>query len=275
MKVWVNGVLQEPDAARVSPFDHGFTVGDGVFETCKVTDGQAFALTRHLRRLDRSASGLGLPEPDHELIGSGVKELLAAEPDAGRLRITLTGGPGPLGSDRGDEGTTLTLAVSPESAWEAATSVAVVEWVRNERSAVAGLKTTSYAENVVALDYAHRQASSEAIFGNTRGDLCEGTGSNLFIVLDGQLVTPALASGCLAGITRELVLEWADASERDVPLSALQDAEEAFLTSSTRDVQPIRRIVWPSGHEQMLDVGPISSAARTTFAEHAASDIDP
>ncbi|MEO8108153.1 MAG: aminotransferase class IV, partial [Actinomycetes bacterium] len=98
MKVWVNGQLSEPDAARISPFDHGFTVGDGVFETCKVTAGAPFALTRHLRRLDRSASGLGLPAPDHETIRTGIKELLDAEPRAGRLRITVTGGPGPLGS---------------------------------------------------------------------------------------------------------------------------------------------------------------------------------
>jgi branched-chain amino acid aminotransferase len=275
MKVWVNGSLLEPNAARISPFDHGFTVGDGVFETCKVADGEAFALTRHLRRLDRSASGLGLPTPDHEAIRAGIKELLAAEPQAGRLRITLTGGPGPLGSDRGDEGTTLTLAVSPESAWEPATSVAVVPWVRNERSAVAGLKTTSYAENVVALDRAHRLDSSEAILANTAGQLCEGTGSNIFIVVDGQLLTPSLASGCLAGITRELVLEWCGAREEDVALEGLRFVEEAFLTSSTRDVQPIRQIVWGPDDVQTLSVGSLTEDARRTFAERATTTPDP
>ncbi len=275
MKVWVNGRLSEPDAARISPFDHGFTVGDGVFETCKVTGGEAFALTRHLRRLDRSASGLGLPTPDHETIRAGVKELLSAEPEAGRLRITLTGGPGPLGSDRGDKGTTLTLAVSPESAWEPATSVAVVPWVRNERSAVAGLKTTSYAENVVALDRAHQLDSSEAILANTAGDICEGTGSNIFVVVDGQLLTPSLGSGCLAGITRELVIDWCGAREEDVALEGLRFVEEAFLTSSTRDVQPIRQIVWGSGDVQGLPVGPLTTEARATFAERAAATSDP
>jgi branched-chain amino acid aminotransferase len=275
MKVWVNGSLLEPDAARISPFDHGFTVGDGVFETCKVADGEAFALTRHLRRLDRSASGLGLPTPDHEAIRAGIREVLAAEPEAGRLRITLTGGPGPLGSDRGDEGTTLTLAVSPESAWETATSVAVVPWVRNERSAVAGLKTTSYAENVVALDRAHRLDSSEAIFANTIGQLCEGTGSNIFIVVDGQLLTPSLASGCLAGITRDLVLEWCGAREEDVALEGLRFVEEAFLTSSTRDVQPIRQIVWGPDDVQTLSVGSLTEDARRTFAERATATPDP
>ncbi|MCJ7756023.1 MAG: aminotransferase class IV, partial [Thermoanaerobaculales bacterium] len=244
MKVWVNGTMSEPDHARISPLDHGFTVGDGVFETCKVTDREPFALTRHLHRLDRSAAGLGLRTPDHGVVRAGIDELLAAEPLAGRLRITVTGGPGPLGSDRGDAGTTLTLAVSPESAWELSTSVAVVPWVRNERSAVAGLKTTSYAENVVALDRAHEQDSSEAIFANTVGQLCEGTGSNIFVAVDGELLTPSLESGCLAGITRELVIEWCGAREAALPLEVLRDAQEAFLTSSTRDVQPIHRVMW-------------------------------
>ena len=275
MKVWVNGQVTEPDAARISPFDHGFTVGDGVFETCKVMNGEPFALTRHLRRLDRSALGLALPTPDHSMIRAGVAELLSAEPDAGRLRITVTGGPGPLGSDRGDEGCTVTLAVSPESQWELATSVTVVPWVRNERSAVAGLKTTSYAENVVALDRAHGDGSSEAIFGNSVGDLCEGTGSNIFVVIDGELLTPPLSGGCLAGITRELVLEWSGAREATLALDTLRNVDEAFLTSSTRDVQPIRQVVWPNGDKQTLAVGPVSERARDTFAERSASDIDP
>ncbi len=275
MKVWVNGRISAPDDARISPFDHGFTVGDGVFETCKVDAGQAFALTRHLLRLDRSAAGLGLPKPDHGVIRAGVAELLDTEPLAGRLRITLTGGPGPLGSDRGDSGTTLTLAVSPESAWEPSTSVAVIPWVRNERSAVAGLKTTSYAENVVALDRAHQLHSSEAIFANSVGDLCEGTGSNIFVVIDGELLTPSLAGGCLAGITRELVIEWCGAREAVLPLDALKDAQEAFLTSSTRDVQPIDRVVWDEAGAQSLKVGPVSERAGTTFVERAASTPDP
>jgi branched-chain amino acid aminotransferase len=275
MKVWVNGQISEPDAARISPFDHGFTVGDGVFETCKVSGGEPFALSRHLRRLDRSAAGLGLPRPDYEIIRTGIDELLAAEPLAGRLRITVTGGPGPLGSDRGDQGTTLTLAVSSESTWETATSVAVVPWVRNERSAVAGLKTTSYAENVVALDRAHQLQSSEAIFANTVGDLCEGTGTNIFVVIDGELLTPSLSSGCLAGITRELVIEWCGAREAVLPLDALKDAQEAFLTSSTRDVQPISGVMWDKGDAQSLKVGPVSELASATFAERAASTPDP
>ena len=85
-------------------------------------------------------------------------------------------------------------------------------WVRNERAATAGLKTTSYAENVIALASRQEPGALEAIFANTRGELCEATGSNVFVVIDGVVRTPPLDSGCLAGITRELVLEWCRAT---------------------------------------------------------------
>jgi len=272
MSLWVNGDLMEADAATLSPFDHGFTVGDGVFETCKVAQGQAFALTRHIRRLQRSAAGLGLPEPDEELVRKGVAELLGANPSAGRLRITYTGGPGPLGSERGDVGTTLVLACTSGGAWEPSTKVSVVPWTRNEHSAVAGLKTTSYAENVVALSYAHDRGASEAIFANSQGALCEGTGSNIFLVVDAQLITPTLASGCLAGITRELVVEWSGAQEVDVDVDTLQSASEVFLTSSTRDVQAVHAV-----DDRLIDAvpGPLTTAARETFLQRSTADIDP
>jgi len=236
---WVDGRLVG-DAPSVRATDHGLTVGDGVFETCKVVDGQPFALTRHLRRLARSAAGLGLAVPDVDLVRSGIAAVLAeAHLPFGRLRITMTGGPGPLGSDRSDVAPTYLVLASrlPQPAPSAA--VAVVPWVRNERSAVAGLKTTSYAENVVALAHAADQGATEAIFANLAGHLCEGTGSNVMYVVDGELRTPSLASGCLAGVTRALVLEWYGGVEVDEPLEVIEGASEAFLVSTTRDVQGI------------------------------------
>src|SRR5690606_36162816 len=108
----------------------------------------------------------------------------------------------------GDSSPTLLVAVAEMPERPETTAVVTVPWTRNERGALTGLKTTSYAENVRALAYAAERGCSEAIFGNTVGDLCEGTGSNIFVVVDGRLLTPPLSSGCLAGITRALVLEW-------------------------------------------------------------------
>ncbi|MFC5803764.1 aminotransferase class IV [Streptomyces formicae] len=273
MRIWVNGGLQDADTAVVSVFDHGLTVGDGVFETVKATDGRPFALTRHIDRLARSARGLGLPDPDHDEVRRACEAVLEANPmPLGRLRITYTGGPSPLGSDRGDKGPTLVVAAAEAGRRPDTTAVITVPWTRNERGALAGLKTTSYGENVVALARAHEQGASEALFANTVGQLCEGTGSNVFVVLDGQLYTPPLASGCLAGITRALTVDWTGALEADLPMDALDRAEEIFLTSTTRDVQAVHRV---DGRELSRAPGPLTAKAMRIFEEHAAADPDP
>ena len=269
---WADGGIVPAGAAAVSPVDHAVIVGDGVFETLKVVNGTPFALTRHLGRLKRSADGLGLPEPDDALVRTAVAETLTADPEAGRLRITWSSGPGPLGSDRGGGPGTLLVASSPGTVWPEAVQVHLCEWTRNERGALTGLKTTSYAENVRALEAAHRRGASEALLANTQGRLCEGTGTNVFLVIDGVLVTPPLSSGCLAGITRELVLELAEVVERDVDPGEFAVASEAFLTSSTREVGAISAIddtVLPEAP------GPVTAGLVAAFAALVATSPDP
>ncbi|MBG0817079.1 aminotransferase class IV [Planomonospora sp. ID82291] len=272
--VWVNGRLTDPAQAVVSVFDHGLMVGDGVFETVKCVGGAPFALTRHLERLRLSARRMEMPEPDADAIAEGVRDCLAQAPawPLGRIRITHTSGPGPLGSDRGDQGPTTVIIVAEQKPFPATADVVVVPWPRNEHGALAGVKSTSYGENAKALFHAKARGGGEAIFGNTAGNLCEGTGSNVFIVREGRLVTPTLAAGCLAGVTRALTLEWCGGVEEDVPLSALRGAEEAFLTSTTRDVQPIRAV---DGTVLPAAPGPITVKAMRIFAERAADDLDP
>jgi branched-chain amino acid aminotransferase len=271
--IWLNGTLVDPSDAHISPFDHGITVGDGVFETLKVVQSTPFAMRRHLDRLERSAAGLGLPAPDRELVRKAAAEVIAANGVVeGRLRITVTGGPGPLGSNRGQAEPTLLVAVADLPPATHGTKVVSVEWTRNERSALAGLKTTSYAENVIALARATEAGASEALFANTAGNLCEGTGSNIFVGLGGRLVTPPLSAGPLAGITRELVLEVTDAVEEDLTLDDLRRADEAFLTSSTRDVQGIAVV-----DDVTLPAcpGPLTLAAAEAFAALFEDDLDP
>jgi branched-chain amino acid aminotransferase len=246
--VWLNGQLLKESEARVSPFDHGFTVGDGVFETLVTYRGRPFALTRHWQRLARSAAGLGLPVPSQDELSAALNAVIEANqlPEA-RLRITVTGGRAPLGSAKGDGSATVVVAAAPKPVWPRAADVVVVPWPRNERGALAGLKTTSYAENVVALAFAQSRGCDEAVFGNTRGDLCEGTGTNIFVVTDHGLRTPPLSSGPLAGVTREIVLEIVRqagirVAEETMPLDVLARADEAFLTSTTREVQPIATV---------------------------------
>jgi branched-chain amino acid aminotransferase len=307
MRIWVNGALREAADASVSVLDRGFTVGDGVFETIKVVDGRAFALERHLDRLERSARALGLPRPDRDRVRAACAEVLAADPlPLGRLRITCTSGPAPLGPVRApgshqdgshqnssqrdsshqdgsqqggpgevvqvEDALTLVVAAGPVPPRPETAEVVTVPWTRNEHSAIAGIKVTSYAENVVALARAHEHGASEAILGNTAGRLCEGTGSNVFVVLGGRVLTPPLSSGCLAGITRALTLQWSDAEEEDLPLSVLEDAEEVFLTGSLRDIQGVSRI---DQRELPGAPGPVTARLAAVFAERAAADPEP
>lgn len=274
MTVWMNGELYPDGDARVSVFDHGLVVGDGVFETIKVEGGVPFAMTRHLVRLRKSALGLGLPEPDLDQIRDGAMAVIAASAKAplARLRVTVTGGLSPLGSERGNSPVTAIVAMADQPLPADSVDVVMVPWPRNERGALSGLKTTSYGENVRALAYAAEHRGSEAIFANTVGQLCEGTGTNVFVVIGGRLLTPPLSSGCLAGVTRALVIEWAGAEEEDLPAAALALADEAFLSGTTRNVQPIRAV---DGIALPAAPGPVTQKAAAVFAQKAAETQDP
>lgn len=280
MIVWFDDSLRSSSAGLVDALDHGLTVGDGAFETCEIRQGQVFAVSRHIQRLVRSATGLGIIPPEAERVRAAVAQVAEewraryGSEELGRLRITWTDGPGPLGSERLDTPGTLFVAAAPTKA-PAPVRVRVVPWTRNERSAVVGLKTTSYAENARALAYAAARGDGEAIFGNNREELCEGTGTNVFIESGGVLYTPPLESGCLAGITRELVLEWAgdygiEVREQTMPLSAIHDAEHAALTSSTRGLVPIVAV---DGQE--LQPGPATLRLGPEFTARSVREVDP
>jgi branched-chain amino acid aminotransferase len=276
--VWIDGELRDAATASVHWSDHGMTVGDGVFETIELRAGTPFALSRHLDRLDRSAQGLGLPAPDRAQLVGAVDAVSSAWGDEpGRLRITYTAGPGPMGSNRGAASPTLIVAAAPMQVQTEATDVLVVPFTRNERGALAGLKTTSYGENVVALALATDAGCSEALFANTRDELCEGTGSNVFVVLDDRLVTPPLDSGCLAGVTRALLLEALEADgtpalEAVVPMSELDRVSEAFLVSTGRHVQPVRRL----GERTLASCpGPHTLVAAAAWQHATALAVDP
>lgn len=271
MHVWVNGAIVDAGAAHLPVDDHGLIVGDGVFETMKSVRGEPFAITRHLRRLRVGIEALGIRHPGDDLIRRAVDECLACfdGPGDARIRLTVTAGSGSVGSGAPGGPASVFVVVTPLGDPVAPTAI-TVPWTRNERGALAGLKTTSYAENVRALRAAHDAGASEAIFANTRGELCEGTGTNVFVVVDGECLTPPLSSGCLAGVTRELVLEMAAAREVDLPLDVLTTADEVFLTSTTRDVQGLERV-----DDRTLAIGPLTTRIAERFAGLIAETTDP
>lgn len=272
MKLWVNGeVFTNSADATVSVVDHGLVVGDGVFEALKVTEQGAFAVTRHLRRMSRSAKSLRLPDPDHDEVRAAIEEVIAGRDWAfGKVRITWTGGQGPLGSAEPFGTPTLVVAAQADDLPSPTTRIVTTPWVRNETGALAGVKSTSYAENVLGLAYAHDHDATEGIFTNVAGNVCEGTGSNIYFVFGDEVVTPPLSAGCLAGITRELLLEWADIAEEDVHPSKALAADEVFITSSIRDIQAVTS--WDSVE---FEHGPKTKELADLFAEKSEADVDP
>ena len=266
MIVWIDGQLVDASAPAIPALDHGLLVGYGVFETLSVVRGRPFALDRHLDRLVHSALGLRLDLPDLDLVREGIDAVLATGGDhVGRLRVTITSGAGPLGSARGPDGLCTIVIGSPATTWAPTAAVAIAPWPRNERGPLTGLKTISYADNVLALALARDRGADECIFGNTRGELCEATGSNVFVGIGGRLVTPPLGAGCLAGVTRAIVLELVDVAEEPLPLDALAKADEAFLTSTTRGVHPIATV---DGLALPHCPGPLTAAAAAAFERH-------
>jgi branched-chain amino acid aminotransferase len=248
-----------PEAeATVSATDRGLLLGEGVFDTLLAVDGVPLATTRHLARLRRGAAALDLPVPyDDGTLATALRAVAATAPARARLRITVTA-------------STVLVSAFPTADREGTATVVTSPWPVNERSPLAGVKHTSRGELVLALAHAQAQGADEALLTTTDGRVCEGTGANVFVVLDGRLVTPSLDSGCLPGVTRELVLELVDAEEADVPAAALADVDEAFLTSSTRGVHPIARL-----DGRALATGPQTDAARAASDELVAANPDP
>lgn len=265
--LWLNGSLQPAHEARLSPLDHGLLVGDGVFETLVVRQGNPFAAHEHFERLQHSCEMVGLKCISEQVFDASIRAVMEANAlEDARVRVTLTSGDGPLGSDRGTGQGTVLVVATPLKPWPATENVFLVPWTRNTRSALAGVKSVSYGENVRALLYAKERGCGEALLANEFDQLCEGTGSNVFVVLHGRLMTPPLSSGCLAGITRQLVLracEKADivCEQESISSSVLGECEEAFLTSSTRDVHPIANL----NGRALAAPGPVTLAVQRAF----------
>jgi branched-chain amino acid aminotransferase len=242
----------------------------GAFETLRVYRGTPFAWRRHIERLAAAARALGIAAPESARLRRAVDDVLRADRlvDA-RVRITLIAGP--------DATPDVIIASGALPPRQPRARIVTAPWPRNDRAATAGVKSTSYAENVRAFADARSVGADECIFANTRGELCEATGSNVFVVERGALRTPPASSGCLLGVTRALVIELARSvgipvEEVALRLGALASADEAFLTSTTREVQPIGTI---DGRSRGPAPGPVTLRLARLFSELVDHDPDP
>jgi len=257
----VNGRASDREHAVISVFDHGFLYGEGVYETLRTYNGQPFLFDRHVRRLRKSAGmlALGVPLSD-EQIDARCRDTMraarlgdAAGGDA-YIRILVTRGVGELSYDPAScPAPSIVVIVKPHveppaEVFDKGVRVALVPIVRNHPGSVSPLiKSNNLLNNALAMQEAFRRGGYEGIMRNYRGELAECTQSNLFIVKHGAALTPNLDSGLLPGITREFLFEVGEALGIPVHEAVLRDgdlfsADEAFLTSTTREVVPIVRV---------------------------------
>jgi branched-chain amino acid aminotransferase len=256
----VNGRLSDGAHAVVSVFDHGFLYGEGIYETLRTYNGQPFLIDRHLRRLRNSARMIALDIPLGEAtIAERFEETMSAA-GLGRdgreayLRILVTRGVGELSYEPDAcQAPTVVVIAKPHvelasDVYDRGVMVALVPIVRNHPGSVNPLiKSNNLLNNALAMQDASRRGGFEGVMRNYRGELAECTTSNLFIVRGGIVLTPPLDAGLLAGITREFLFEVAADADVTMREAVLRDedllgADEAFLTSTTREVVPIVRV---------------------------------
>lgn len=252
--VYLNGSFVPREEAKISLFDRGLLLGDGLFETMRAYHGQVFRFDRHFERLRRSIEFLKIPfSSSKEAVRGALDQLLEANQlqDAYIRLMVWRGEGGGLDPETCSSAKLAIIArsFSPYSSelYEYGMKGAIVSIRQNEGSPLSRMKSLSFLPNIVAKMEAKAKGADEGILLNTKGSVAEGTVSNLFLVLKGQLLTPSLESGVLLGITREAVLELAkgegiNAIEREIAISELMSSEEVFLTNTLMEVMPMTSI---------------------------------
>ncbi|MGK2939670.1 MAG: aminotransferase class IV [Solirubrobacteraceae bacterium] len=254
----LDGVVRPAADTRLPVTDEGLLRGDGVFEVIRLYEGRPFALAAHLTRMGGSAQNLRLPI-DLAAIDADVHALLAAQPGFdGALRVVVT---------RGGHRLALLELLKP-----APDVLAVVPVTYAPTRILDGVKSLSYAANMLAGRVAREQGADEALLTTPHGRVLEAPTKSFFYALapDGPLYTPPLDDHILDSITRRKLLELVDIRERITPLDDLADASEAFLASTTHEVLPVARI-----GDRALPVapGPLTSAAATAFRAHVEAEL--
>jgi branched-chain amino acid aminotransferase len=282
----VNGRVFDEKSAVISVFDHGFLYGEGVYETLRTYNGQPFLFDRHMRRLRRSAGMLALAVPltddqiaarfDHTMRAAGLGPAGGGE---AYIRLLVTRGVGELSYDpAATPEPSMVVIVKPQvdpevEVFERGVKVALVPIVRNHPGSVNPvIKSNNLLNSALAMQEAVRRGAFEGVMRNYRGELAECSTANIFVVKGGAALTPPLAAGLLPGITREFLFEVG--AELNIPVreQLLKDpdllgADEAFLTSTTREIVPIVQVddhTIGNGRP-----GPVTNALLKRFRENA------
>jgi len=256
LKVYIAGKLFDKEDAKISVYDHGLLYGDGVFEGLRSYNGKVFRLEQHLQRLWDSARAIWLEIPmSREDLAKAVYDTLAANSlkDA-YIRLVVTRGAGTLGLDPNRTShpqviiITDLISLYPEEYYREGLEIVTASTVRNHPAALsARIKSLNYLNNILAKIEGQKAGCVEALMLNTRGEVAECTGDNIFLVRNGELLTPPIDAGILEGITREAVIELArfkGVPVKEIPLTKhdVYIAEECFLTGTAAEVVPVVKV---------------------------------
>ncbi len=279
LQTWVTDGLVPADEATVSVFDRGFRAGEGVFETLRSYHGHVFRLAAHLDRARAGASTLGFRMPDDDLLRRAVTTTATANLDAlsggdAALRLTVTPGPvDPASAFPGTpvDGCTLVVTAQPLRLPERLYVEGITARTVPTSRELPQVKAVSYLAASMANASARAHGDDEALLTDRAGHVLEGAASNVFAVRDGRLVTPPVSAGILAGVTRAVTVELAahlglDLTERPVTLAELQQADEVFITATTREIVPVVRI-----DGAPIDTGRPGPVARRLHAAYRAA----
>jgi branched-chain amino acid aminotransferase len=256
MKIYIDGKYYSERDARISVFDHGLLYGDGIFEGIRAYNGRVFKLKEHIDRLFCSAKSilLNLPMAHAKIMTAIVETCRRNKIRDGYIRLVVTRGPGTLGlnPNRCKNPSVIIIAdkiqLYPPELYRQGMEIVTVPTTRNLHSALnPAIKSLNYLNNILAKIEANNAGCEEAVMLNAEGFVAECTGDNLFIVREGQLLTPPLAAGALYGITRRVVMELGaqaglKVSEADLTRYDLFNADECFLTGTAAELMPVVKI---------------------------------
>lgn len=244
-----NDEIRESGERVLAPGQVGLLAGWGVFSTLRVHRGVLFAYERHFERMRRDAAALRVPfPPDPEYIRSRLLRLVEANrAQEATLRVAVVRNRGGAWAGPSEREFDLIALTAELTDWGESVRLTVQPQARHAACPLAGLKTLSWAQNLAWLEQAQVRGYDEVVLLNERGEVSECTSANIFVAQAGRVWTPPLASGCLPGVTRALLLEEVRApgvsvEEKSLYPHDLEQAEEVFITSSTRDLLPVREI---------------------------------
>ena len=280
--VWVNGDLVPASEARISVYDQGFLYGYGLFETMRSYDGKLFLLDEHMARLARGAAAIGLDAKLKDAdLAAACRETVRANGGGGlRVRLTVTGGDAPGFPWEGNTRPPTVVIIArtfesyPPERYERGYRACIASVCRCAESAVAGIKSVNYLVTVMARREAAALGFDESILLSDRGTVAEGGNTNVFFVRDGRLLTPALDTGILAGITRDLVRDLARETgvpyqEAELRPEDLSGMDEAFFTSSVIEVMPLVSVRLTDGKTVTFNEGKPGEVTRRLMAAYA------